>query len=190
MYWRIPEIEKEIIFKAIGSIHPSVIIGRHPQVLGGKYITIKEGVIIGNYARIQTIPSHSGKTYHPDLTIEANATIENQVSITCANKVRIGRSTMIASGVYLSDHAHQYEDEETPVRDQPLTVGALDIGPDCHIGQNAVIFGKIRIGKHSVVGANSVVVKDVPPYSIVAGVPAKVIKRFNSKTKLWEKLTS
>ena len=62
----------------------------------------------------------------------------------------------------------------------------IEIGDDSWIGINSVIVGNVRIGKHCVIGANSVVNKNIPDYSIAVGSPAKVIKRYNFEKKEWE----
>lgn len=62
----------------------------------------------------------------------------------------------------------------------------LKIGNGSWIGTHVAIIGDVHIGKHCVIGANSVVTKDVPAFCVVAGIPAKVIKRYNSETQQWE----
>ena len=70
---------------------------------------------------------------------------------------------------------------------QPLNLnGGGRIGDDTWIGTNVVIAGTVVIGKHCVIGANSVVTHDIPDYSVVAGAPCKVIKQYNTETKQWE----
>ena len=65
---------------------------------------------------------------------------------------------------------------------------SIVIGEDTWIGTKATIIGNIHIGKHCVIAANSVITKDIPDYSIAAGIPAKIIKRYNFKTNQWENL--
>lgn len=63
----------------------------------------------------------------------------------------------------------------------------LSVGDDTWIGTNVVIAGNIHVGKHCVIGANSVVTKDIPDYSVAAGIPAKVIKRYDFDKGEWIK---
>jgi acetyltransferase-like isoleucine patch superfamily enzyme len=63
------------------------------------------------------------------------------------------------------------------------------IEEDSHIGANSVILAGITIGKRCQIGAGSVVTKDIPPFSVAVGNPAKVIKQFNPETKVWEKIS-
>lgn len=81
--------------------------------------------------------------------------------------------------VYITDCDHEYRDVNIPVIDQGIVQRGqrVSIGDGSYIGINAVIVGNVKIGKHCVIGANSVVTKDVPDYCVAVGSPAKVIKR-------------
>jgi acetyltransferase-like isoleucine patch superfamily enzyme len=103
--------------------------------------------------------------------------------------VRIGDNVIIAQHVVMSGLNHGYEDPITPIALQPCTTAEIRIGDDCWIGANAVITAGVEIGKHSVVAGGSVVTRDVPPYTIVAGNPAKPIKQYNHEKKVWEKIS-
>jgi len=124
----------------------------------------------------------------PELIIDDGATIGHFNHITCVNKVYIGKNVITADRVYISDNLHGYEDIHTPICFQPVySKGEVSIGDETWIGENVSIIS-VRIGKHCVIGANSVVTKDVPDYSVVAGAPARVIKKYNDVTGLWEKV--
>lgn len=66
--------------------------------------------------------------------------------------------------------------------------GGVSIGDDTWIGTNVVIAGTIKIGKHCVIGANSVVTTDIPDYCVAVGSPCRVIKKYNKSSGLWEKM--
>ncbi len=102
--------------------------------------------------------------------------------------VKIGNDVMFAQNIVLSGLNHGYEDINTPPSIQPVSVKQITISDDVWIGANAVITAGVTVGKHSVVAAGSVVTKDVPPFSIVGGNPAKLIKQYNTETKLWERV--
>ncbi|WP_193553970.1 acyltransferase [Rufibacter latericius] len=102
--------------------------------------------------------------------------------------VTIGNHVIIAQHVVISGLNHGYEHVKVPIKDQPCTTGEIVIEDECWIGANAVITAGVRIGKHSVVAAGSVVTKDVPPYSVVGGNPARILKQYNFDTAQWEKL--
>ena len=90
--------------------------------------------------------------------------------------VTIGNNVILAQNIVMSGLNHNYTDVEIPIYLQGETVATITIEDDCWIAANTVILAGVTIGKGSVIAAGSVVNKDVPPYSVVAGVPAKVIK--------------
>jgi acetyltransferase-like isoleucine patch superfamily enzyme len=104
--------------------------------------------------------------------------------------VKIGNDVMFAQNIVLSGLNHGYEDINTPPSIQPVSTKQITIADDVWIGANAVITAGVTVGKHSVVAAGSVVTKDVPPFSIVGGNPAKLIKQYNPETKTWERVKS
>ncbi|MCQ2049472.1 MAG: acyltransferase [Candidatus Saccharibacteria bacterium] len=111
--------------------------------------------------------------------------------INCAFDIQIGNNVNIGPYVFLGDHNHKYEDIEIPIRDQSIDMSKrnrISIGDDTWIGTKASIIGNVKIGKHCIIGANSVVSKDIPDYCVAAGIPAKVIKKYNFGTKEWERV--
>ena len=99
--------------------------------------------------------------------------------------VNIGNSVMFAQNIVISGLNHSYEDIEMPIWRQKVKTALINIEDECWIGANAVITAGVTIGKHSVVAAGAVVTKSIPPYSIAAGNPAKVIKQYNFEKKQW-----
>jgi len=102
--------------------------------------------------------------------------------------VEIGNNIIIAQHVVMSGLNHGYEDINVPIRLQPCATSKIIIEDDCWIGANAVITAGVKIGKHSIVAAGSVITKNVPPYSIVGGNPAKLLKQYNPNSQSWEKV--
>lgn len=101
--------------------------------------------------------------------------------------VRIGAKVIIAQHVVLSGLNHAYQDIHTPIRDQPVTTALIVVEDECWIGANSVITAGVTIGRHCVVAGGSVVTRDVPPYSVVGGNPARILKQYNPATDQWEK---
>ena len=91
-------------------------------------------------------------------------------------KCSIAANTLVGSGVHIMSGKgqHNFDDLNTPIKDQGGTFSKIDIGEDCWIGNNALIMA--NIGNHSVIAAGSVVIDDIPDYAIAVGNPAKVIK--------------
>lgn len=105
----------------------------------------------------------------------------NQTTITAVKSVTIGEAVGMARGVYVSDHSHGFEAAGIPVRDQPLErVAPVVIGRGAWLGQNVVVMPGVTIGENAVIGANSVVTRDVPARSVAVGAPAKVIRSIDA----------
>jgi len=92
-------------------------------------------------------------------------------------RIEIGNHTMFANGCFVGDGEHRFDDPDTPVTWQGFTSkGPVKIGANCWFGVNCVVTSGVTIGERCVIGANSVVTKDLPPGSIAAGAPARVVK--------------
>ena len=111
------------------------------------------------------------------VTIGEGCFLNMGVMVAAQNEVTIGDHTMFANGCFISDASHRYDDPDKPVTWQGFTSkGPTRIGSNCWFGVNCVVNTGVTIGDRAVIGANSVVTKDVPPRTIAAGVPAKVIR--------------
>lgn len=106
------------------------------------------------------------------------------------HRIEIGKKVLIADKVYLSDNVHGYKNPSLPVIDQPVEqVQPVVIKEGAWLGENVCVIGA-TVGKNSVVGANSVVTKDIPDYCIAVGAPAIIIKRYHPEKKEWCKTDS
>jgi maltose O-acetyltransferase len=112
------------------------------------------------------------------LSIGEYTFIGRGVEIEISTRVTIGRHGLIAPGVFITDHNHGTSIDE-PIFRQPSVHSTVVIGDDVWIGANAVILPGVNIGDGAVVGAGAVVTSDVPPRSIVGGVPARLIRNRN-----------
>ena len=95
---------------------------------------------------------------------------------TVIGPVTIGSHVNLAQGITVTALNHNFEDAGLRIDEQGVSTKAVTIGDDVWIGTNAVILPGVTIGRHVVVAAGAVVTKDVPDHSLVAGVPAKVVK--------------
>ena len=96
---------------------------------------------------------------------------------TIIGPVIIGDNVNLAQGITVTALNHNFSDKEKRIDEQGVSTNPVKIGDDIWIGANAVILPGVNIGNHSVVAAGAIVTKDVPPHSLVAGVPAKIIKQ-------------
>jgi acetyltransferase-like isoleucine patch superfamily enzyme len=102
------------------------------------------------------------------------------VMIAAERLVEIGSHCMLANGCFVSDSSHRYDDLQKPLTWQGFhSKGATRIGDDCWLGANVVVTSGVSIGERCVIGANSVVTRDIPPFSIAAGAPARVIREID-----------
>lgn len=112
------------------------------------------------------------------VSIGSNVCIGSNFFIAAIDKIIIEDNVLISDRVFLSDHCHGFEDINVPIISQPLKEkGKVILRNGCFIGINSVIMPGVSIGKNSVVGASSVVTKSVPDYTVVAGNPAKIIRK-------------
>ena len=104
--------------------------------------------------------------------------------------VMFGNDILLAQNVLMSGLNHNYEDVTQPIVYQGISASAITVEDGVWIGAGAIITAGVNIGKNAVVGAGSVVTKDVPPYSVVVGNPARLVKQYDAYTKTWERINS
>jgi acetyltransferase-like isoleucine patch superfamily enzyme len=117
---------------------------------------------------------------HGHIRIGAGCFLNIASMVAAHELVEIGDHTMLANGCFVSDGSHRFDDPYTPITWQGFTSkGPTRIGANCWLGAHVVVTSGVTIGDRCVIGANSVVTRDVPPGSIAAGSPAKVIKEID-----------
>jgi len=148
---------------------------------GGKYMTIGLGFRSGNRLRIECWDKYAGINYKPELIIGNQVYINNNVHIACINKIIIGDNVLFASNIFISDHQHGESDfsdlKTAPALRKLSSKGPVIIKNNVWIGENVSIMPNVTIGANCVIGSNSVVTKNFPPNTIIAGTPAKIIKK-------------
>lgn len=148
----------------------------------GCNVSIRDGV------RLEVVKTIAGRT--PSLIIGDNTNIEQNVHIVCHNRIHIGENVSITGQCAIVDVTHPFEDVNDPTK-----VGSrikdddsfVEIGEGAFIGWGSVILPNVRVGRHSVIGANSVVASDVPDFAVAAGVPATVLKHYDARADRWVK---
>lgn len=162
---------------------PGVTFGNTVQVLGMKNVTIDEGTCIGDDVWLN-ICDRDDKL---QMKIGRCVLIGRQSVISTGGYLEIGDYCLLAPRVYVSDADHIFKDIYQPVIQQGTTLGrSVIVEENCWLGINCVITGNLTIGRGSIVGANSLVKRDVPPFCVVVGNPAKIIKMYNPQTGIWE----
>ncbi len=138
-------------------------------------IKLGNRVTIGKYAIIRPSNIYGG-SIGEGLTMGDNSNIGPYNYIGCSGKITIGNNVMLAPRVSIYAENHVFDHPEILIRDQGVEKKEVIIEDDCWIAANSILLAGVTIGKGSVVAAGSVVTENVPPYSVVAGVPAKWIK--------------
>lgn len=181
-------ISNKIKFLLSKNISKKIFLGPNVQIFGLDNIVIKDYCTIGENTQI-TINNRSKKTVQ--LTIGSNVYIGRDNFISVGESVKIGDYGIFGNkcSIICSDH----------IFDNPLIPYAssgnsfekrIKIGVNCWFGHQVTIVGNIQIGHGSIIGANTLITKDIPPFSMVVGSPAKIIKTFDFKTNKWEKTLS
>ena len=149
--------------------------GAEINCLSQQEIKLGNRVTIGKYAIIRPSNIYGGPIGE-GLTMGDNSNIGPYNYIGCSGKITIGNNVMLAPRVSIYAENHVFEHPEILIRDQGVEKKEVIIEDDCWIAANSILLAGVTIGKGSVVAAGSVVTENVPPYSVVAGVPAKWIK--------------
>lgn len=172
----------------LGRIGYHSYIDKPLRIDGGKNIFIGDRVSIKYRSWIASKPLTGADS--SQLIFEDGCIIGHFNHIFATKLIILHKNVLTADKVYISDNLHGYEDIHTPILRQPIVQkGTVEIGEGSWLGENVCIIGA-NIGKHCIIGANSVVTKDIPDYSVAVGVPAKTIKTYNFKTKKWENLNN
>ena len=112
-----------------------------------------------------------------NIELGEGALLNRYVMLDDRSSLKIGAYTMVAAGVTIETHPHPFEDFSQPIAISGRQGRPVSVGPNSVLGYNVVVMAGVNIGERCIVGANSVVTKDVPDFSVVGGVPAKPIKQ-------------
>lgn len=169
-------------FKKVG-IH-SIIFSPN-LIKGADYIEIGDYVRIYKGLRIETVNQEKTRIRRK-IFVGNHVAVGQYAHIISKAKVTIEDYVLIADRVFITDCEHNYCDVEKPIMYQGTRViKEITIGQGAWIGENVCILGA-NVGKQAVIGANSVVTKDIPDYCIAVGIPAKVIKRYDEEYREWK----
>ncbi len=155
-----------------------------PALTIPRYISLG-GVFIGRgvwlYAMTEDL---AGRHYEPEIVIHKGTCIGNFCHITCATRLTIGLDVLLTQSVLITDSIHTYSDPTIPIINQGLLSTPTSIGDGSWLGNHSAIIGCSE-GRNCVVGANAVVTRDVPDFCVVAGAPARIIKRYDPAARAW-----
>lgn len=154
-----------------------------PKINGHQNIYIGSKVFVNIHGWLACLPLTGNKNCR--LSIGDGTYIGRFCHFYSTSKIEIGKKVLIADRVYIADNLHEFSDIRIPVIDQGVKqLAEVTIGDGSWLGENVCVIGA-SVGKQSVVGANSVVTKDIPDYCVAVGSPAKIIKRFSFEKQEW-----
>ena len=150
----------------------SLIIGKETAIYPDAYISL--------------IKEWAGFKYTPQIKIGDGVYIGRHAYFAALDSIIIENGCVLSEYVYITDHAHGLHPEHGPIMKQQLeSKGPVHIGRNCFLGFRVSIMPGVILGDHCIVGANSVVSRSFPAYSMIAGCPAKVVKVYSQKTGTW-----
>jgi acetyltransferase-like isoleucine patch superfamily enzyme len=157
---------------------PARMIRQPTRIRGFSNMKLGKGFTTGQFCRIEA--GDFGAESAPTLVFGKDLQMNDSCHIAAIEKIVIGDNVLIASKVYITDHDHGMITKESlliPPAQRELVSSPVYIDDNVWIGEGVMILKGVSVGKGAVIGAGSVVTKDVPPYSVVVGVPARVIKQ-------------
>lgn len=161
----------------------SLIMWPYTTIFNEGYIRIGSNTLIGKDVALSAgmVPGQKCLT-SPVVTIGDNCLIGRGSGIVGHLSITIGNDVWTGHHVYITDQNHDYRDLTLPIGQQSQPERPVVIGDESWIGHGAVILPGAHIGRHVVIGANSVVTGTIPDFSVAVGSPAKVIRRYGNKS--------
>lgn len=150
------------------------------HIIGAKYITIGNNSFFGKGCILTAWESYLDKKFSPHIKIGSNCNFGDYNHITATNNIIIGDGTLTGRWVTITDNSHGQTDYQSlqspPIKRDIYSKGPVKIGNNVWIGDKATILPGVTIGDGAVIGANSLVTRDIPPYCVVGGNPAVILK--------------
>ncbi len=178
-----------ILFNAL-----ELYLGPRTLVRGAKHISFGRGVCARSNLWLEAVTSYGEEAFDPVIEIGDGVSFSDGVHISCVQRIVIKRHVLVGSRVYISDsghglyNGHEQSQPDAPSRRRLARGGPVVIGENVCICANVIILGPVTIGDGAVICANSVIRRDVPPRTIVAGMPAVPVKEFREATNCWERV--
>lgn len=164
-------------------LYPGVSFGHNVQLVGMKSIVIGEGTTVADDSWLNVCI----RDKKVRMIVGRNCYIGRRAVFNTAGRLELGDYCLLAPGVYIADADHMYTDITRPYVEQGVSTGrTVTVEENCWLGIGAVITGNLTVGRGAIVAAGAVVLADVSPFSLVGGVPARILKLYNPATKAWE----
>lgn len=183
------QLEWNYYKKRLSSIGKNSKIGQNFSVINPANIKIGDGFSGGSDIALWTWDAVNVENSDCKLIIKDNVSITDRCIISAANKIEIGNGCLLGRDTFITDNSHGKNDtldelNVSPHKRKIYSKGTIIIGDNVWTGKNVCIMPNVKIGDGAIIGANSVVTHDIPPYSVAVGSPAriiKVIKQYNQE---------
>lgn len=181
---KIKQIKKNIYTSSrrqqLGRVGKGFDVTQPFSIVGGEHIEIGDDFFACDSCSIEAWDQYLGYSYQPAIKIGNNVRMNRGCHLTAIDSITLGNGILMGSNVLITDNSHgKCSSEEChipPAERELYSKGPVSIGDCVWIGDGAVILPGVTIGKGSVVGANAVVTKSVPEYTVVGGNPARIIR--------------
>src|ERR1043166_6850490 len=196
----IPRLAKQIRSRWLRHTYPFVAMGKGVSIelsaeisrAAAQHISLGDGVFIGKDVWLNVV--QEGPSSHPKISLGKGCRVGRRTTISARNSILLEADVLLAPSVLLMDHNHEYGNPDLPIHAQGVTEGGtIRVGKNSWLGYGCVIFcanGDLTIGQNCVIGANSVVTRSIPPFSVVAGIPARILKQYDPESDQWIKTSA
>ena len=182
------KIPRNVLISLRYGISPSkhVIFGKRVRIVNPQYIDMGGQIFLDD--DVELCVNKTMEAVTPTLIIGNRVHFGKMNRIGCDNKIVIEDDVLFAPHVHISDRNHGFEDIHIAISKQKVTSkGPVVIGAETWLGFGCQVMSGVKIGRHCVIAAGAVVVKNVPDYCVVGGNPARILKQYNQETHKWEK---
>jgi acetyltransferase-like isoleucine patch superfamily enzyme len=166
-------------------VGPHSFIDPTAQVLGWKQVYIGHHTVIGEYTWINVNQRDSTEQV---VAIGDNCFIARRNFFSAGTRIKIGDYCLTGPDCHFLGADHDFSSPFAPYAATGVKPeGVIEVGPNCWFGSSVIVMKDVRIGFGSVLGAGALITRDIPPCSVVVGSPARVVKRFDMRQKVWVK---
>lgn len=173
LVWKSQRKKIKQIGKASSVLEPLYIIGY-------EYISIGDSFYAGKDVRIEAWDNYKGQVFSPRVHIGNNVTFTDRCYLSCIDSIDIGNGVLLGRDVFITDNSHGDSSTQMimPPIQRPLTSkGSVRIGDNVWVGRQSTILSGVTIGNNSIIGANTLVNRDVPANCVAVGNPLRIIRK-------------
>lgn len=182
-------LHTSITRRAFGEFGKGSLLYFPNHVTNPQHMFVGRNVIFKPGSWIMAVTEWEDRKFNPEIRIGDGSGISFNTQISANSKITIGKNVAIARGCVITDHVHNYRVIDKPIWKAPITRGRpVIIEDDVCTGVNCIIGPGVHIGRHVFIAANSVVVNDLPAYSMASGNPARVVRRYDPDAGKWLKV--